>query len=91
MNETFKNVSIFLMFLAAILVWNAAKQHMYSFFSFDHGPTILLCLWSTCVVIIFHLLYYYFGRTQEKTIYLSTLGTLGVVGALLYYGHIPLS
>jgi len=91
MQETFKNVSIFVVFLASLLLWNAARALMAPYFDFSYGHTILLCLWSTCVVIIFHLLYYFLLKTRESTIYLSTLATLLAVGGLIYFQKLPIS
>ncbi len=91
MQETFKNVSIFIVFLASLLLWNAAQAYVRPYFDFRYGGTVLLCLWSTSVIIIFHLLYYFMGRTREATIYLSTVVTLVAVGTLIYLQKLPLS
>ena len=90
MNETFKNIAIFLTFLAGLLLWNQARVYMKPPFDFQYGTTALLFVWSSGVVILFHALYHYFGKTSEKTTYLTTLGTLLLVGGLVYFQKIPL-
>lgn len=90
MRETFKNVSVFFVFLAALLLWSQAQAYLNPYFDFDYGRTVLTLLWSVFVVILFHLLYYFLGKSSEKTIYLSTVFTLIVVGGLVYYQKLPL-
>ena len=91
MQETFKNVSIFLVFLASLLLWNEAQTYLRTHFDFAYGDTVLLCLWSTSVIVLFHLLYYFLGKTRESFIYLSTVATLVAVGALVYFDKLALS
>jgi predicted membrane protein len=91
MQETFKNVSIFMVFISALIVWNAAKSYIAPHFDFDYGRTVLMCVWSVCVVIIFHLLYHFLGRAGDKNIYLVTVITLVLMGALVYFQKLPLA
>ena len=91
MQETFKNVAIFIVFLVVLLCWNALRGQLQPYFDFRYGHTVLLCLWSTCVVIIFHLLYYLLGKTREPIVYLSTIVTVVTVGALIHFGKLHLA
>lgn len=91
MQETFKNISIFILFLLCILLWNAAKEEwLVTYFRFSHGRTALLLFWSSCVVAIFHLLYHYIGRGPEKLAYITTLLMLLVVSLMVHLDKVSL-
>lgn len=91
MHETFKNVSIFIMFIVSVILSSAAKPYLIKYFSFHHGQTVFTCLWACCMVIFFHLLFYYFGTRQEKTIYFSALFAVLVLGGLVYFRQVALA
>jgi magnesium-transporting ATPase (P-type) len=91
MRETFKNVSIFIVFICALLLWGATRRHLAPYFEFKGGVAALMCVWSVCVVIIFHLIYYFMGKLKEYSIYLATVAVLLVVGALVYFGKVTVS
>ena len=91
MQETFKNVSIFIVFLASLLLWNVAQAYVRPYFAFQYGSTILIYLWTVSVIIIFNLLYYFVSRSGVSAIYLSTVITLVAVGVLIYLQKLPLS
>lgn len=90
MRETFKNVSIFIVFITCLLLWDGARGMLADHFDFRGGKTVLTCIWAVCVVIIFHLLYHFLGKSQEKTIYLSTIFMMILVGGMVYYDKLPL-
>ncbi|MBN2712450.1 MAG: hypothetical protein JXR97_08490 [Planctomycetes bacterium] len=90
MRETLKNVAVFIVFIVSIILWNSARDFISPNFDFSHGKTVLLCVWSVCVVIIFHLLYHFLGKSSEKIIYLWTLFSLILTGGLVYFDKIPL-
>jgi hypothetical protein len=91
MHETFKNVSIFIMFVCSIFLWNAAKVGLSRHFRFDYGEQVLLVLWATGIVVLFHLLYYYFGKGPEKVTYICSGFSALLIGGLLHYNVIPSS
>ena len=70
MNESFKHISIFVIFLCSALYLNKLRKLADRYFEFDFGDTALLFCYSTLTVIVFHLLYHYFGRWPEKVAYI---------------------
>lgn len=70
MNETFKHVSVFIVFLSCAIYLDKLRAYVERFFNFDFGDTALLLCNSTAVVILFHVLYHYFGRWPEKVAYI---------------------
>jgi hypothetical protein len=90
MRETFRNVSIFIVFVMALILWDVARRHMASEFDFRFGRTTLMCLWSVGVLILFHLLYHFLGRAGERVVYLSTVVSAMAMAGLLYFNMIAL-
>lgn len=70
MNETFRHVSVFIVFLSCAIYLEKLRLHVERYFNFDFGQTVMLLCNATAVVIIFHVLYHYFGRWPEKVAYI---------------------
>lgn len=91
MNETFKHVSIFLIFLFCCIYLNELGDLLADNFRFDFGGTVLLLCRSTAVVIMFHVLYHYFGRWPEKVAYICAGVIIGLTIALVKFDVLSLS
>lgn len=89
MNETFRNVSIFIIFIMSLFLWNAARAELVPYFKFDYGKSVLLVLWSTGVLVLFHVLYHYLSKTSEQVVYICMGLVVVGVGCLLHYNVIP--
>ncbi len=90
MNEAFRHISIFAMFVVGVLLWNAARSSFDHHFRFDYGPAVLLVLWSTGVVALFQLLYHYFGSAPGKVVYIASLLAIIGAGLLIHLDLVPL-
>lgn len=88
--EPFKHVSIFAMFVVAVLLFNALRIELRPHFRFDFGDAVLMVLWATGVVALFQLLYHYFGQQSDKITYLCTIASIVLTGFLVHYDMIPL-
>ncbi len=89
MNETFRNVSIFIIFVMSLFVWNFVQDLLIPYFKFDYGRSVLMVVGATGVLVIFHLLYYYLSKAPEKIVYLTTLFVVILIGCLLHYHKLP--
>lgn len=90
MHETFKNVSVFVVFVCCMIAGVALREQLKGYFDFEYGKTVLLCLYGIAGIVVFHLLYHFLGKSQEKTIYISTLLTIVTMGGLIYFDRLPL-
>lgn len=90
MQQTLKHVAIFVLFLVGLLFWNAVRDFGADYFDFRYGETALLLLWSTCVVILFHLLFHYFSKVSDRVTYTATVAALLLAGGLVYTDHLGL-
>ena len=70
MNDTFRHVSVFIVFLSCAIYLDKLRAVVEKNFNFDFGDTALLLCNATATVILFHLLYHYFGRWPEKVAYI---------------------
>lgn len=90
MNDTFKHVSIFVVFLTCAIYLDRLRAYVERSFRFDFGETVLLLCWSTAVVIMFHLLYHYFGRWPEKVAYILAFAMVALTITLVRFNVISL-
>lgn len=91
MNETFKHVSIFVIFLIGAIFLNILNNEVKSYFDFDFGKTTLLLIWSTSIVVMFHILYHYFKQWPEKVAYITVLVLIALIGGLSHFKIIDIS
>ncbi len=91
MNETFKHVSIFLIFLFSCIYLNLLGRLLSDNFRFDFGDTILMLCQSTAVVILFHVLYHYFGKWPEKVSYICAGAIIALTISLVKFDVLSLS
>lgn len=90
MQQTMKHICIFLVFLVCVYLWKEADPYLESYArhliprQIRNG--IVLFIWSTVVVAIWHLLFYYMGKMANKVVYITS--AIVVVGALLVFGMI---
>jgi len=83
MQQTIKHICIFLVFCVSILLWDEARAYARHVVPRFHRDALTLFIWSTMVVAIWHLLFYYLGKSSEKTVYIITAIT--VTAALIGY------
>jgi hypothetical protein len=83
MHQTIKHLCIFLVFLIAVRLWYDARETLAELFPREIRHTGTILLWSSAVVAIFHLLYHYLGKMNERAIYITAAAAL--VASLLYY------
>ncbi len=85
MNETFKHVSIFIVFLSCAIYLDKLRIFVSGYFNFDFGQTVMLLCDSTAVVILFHVLYHYFGRWPEKVAYILAAVMVALTLILMHF------
>lgn len=82
MNETFKHVAIFAVFLLCVLFLSQVEGQIRDFFNFKLGKAALLAVWATAVVVIFQLVNYYLASRSSAVIYGIAAGMLSLLGLL---------
>ena len=69
MNETFKHVAVFAIFLLAVLLLSLVEGQVRDFFGFKLGKAALLAVWATAVVIVFQLVNHFIGARPPAVVY----------------------
>ena len=70
MRQTFKHISIFVIFLVGAIFLDLLQNCLKGSFDFKYGLVLLMLLWSVSIVIVFNLLFHYFGNWPEKVSYI---------------------
>ncbi len=76
MNQTIKHICIFLVFLVCVYFWKEAEPFFMDYAKHviprQIRTTCMLFFWSTMVVAIWHLLFFYMGKMSDKVVYLTS-------------------
>ena len=90
MRQTLKHICIFLVFLLAMLLWSDARPYVERLTPrlFAYRETLTIFIWTTAVVAIFHLLFYYLGKLSDRAVYI--ISAILLFAGLCYYGTIDL-
>lgn len=73
MRQTFKHISIFIVFLVGAVFLDLLQNALTGYFDFRYGLVVLMLLWSVTIVITFNLLFHYFGNWPEKVSYICAV------------------
>lgn len=91
MAQTFKHVAIFVIFLVCAIFLDLLQKQLTGYFNFKFGVTVLLLLWSVSIVIVFNLLYHYFGKWPEKVSYICAVIAIIAVILLAHFRAIDIN
>ncbi len=91
MAQTFKHVSIFIIFLVAAIFLDMLQRQLTGYFDFQFGVTALMLAWSVAIVIVFNLLFHYFGKWPEKVSYIAATIALIVLILLAHFKAIDIN
>lgn len=91
MAQTFKHVSIFIIFLVSAIFLDLLQKQLKGLFHFKFGVTTLMLLWSVTIVIVFNLLFHYFGKWPEKVSYICAVIAIVIVLLLAQFGAIDIN
>jgi hypothetical protein len=88
--QTIKHISIFLVFLVCVYLWKEGEPYINSYakhlIPMSFRKATILFFWSTMVVAIWHLLFFYMGKMSNKAAYITS--AVVVIGALIISGKI---
>ena len=91
MNQTFKHVAIFVIFLVCAIFLDLLQHHLTGYFDFRFGVTVLMLLWSVTIIIVFNLLFHYFGKWPEKVSYICSIVAIIAVLLLAHFKAIDIN
>ena len=91
MAQTFKHVAIFIIFLVVAVFLDLLQKQLGGYFNFKFGVTVLMLLWSVSIVIVFNLLFHYFGKWPEKVSYICAVVAIIVLMLLVNFKAIDIN
>lgn len=91
MSQTFKHVSIFIIFLVIAVFLDLLQKQVSGYFDFKFGVTVLMLLWSVTIVIVFNLLFHYFGKWPEKVSYICASVAMIILLLLAHFKAIDIN
>lgn len=90
MEQTIKHICIFLVFLVGVYLWKEAEPYLNSYakhiIPMSFRKTTILFFWSTMIVAIWHLLFFYMGKMSNRSVYIFS--AVVVIGTLIITGKI---